>query len=150
MDISVEVVVVNSSNAELLDSVSDDVFDNQVKSEYLDRVLADSCNLLLVAVIGGAVVGMVSGILYTHPDKPLQLFVNEIGVAQDYQRIGIGKLLLEGILDQAIANGCTEAWVATEEGNSAARALYASASGQEDPERAVVYTWSLKGRNSAA
>ena len=39
---------------------------------------------------------------------------------------------------------CTmEAWVATEENNAAARALYTSVAGKEVPARAVVYTWPL-------
>jgi len=36
-----------------------------------------------------------------------------------------------------------EAWVATEVGNSAARALYRATGGREDSERAVVYTYDL-------
>lgn len=143
MDISVELL--RASNAGLLDTVSDDVFDHDVKREYLEPFLEDPRSLLLVAVSKGTVIGMVSGFMYTHPDKPLQLFVNEVGVADAYQRMGIGKRLLSGILDEAVAHGCTEAWVATEEGNMAARALYLSARGQEDPEKAVVYTWRLSG-----
>lgn len=145
MDISAEIV--RLSNAALLDAVSDDVFDHAVRSEYLELFLRDPRSLLLVAVVNGTVIGMVSGILYAHPDKPLQLYVNEIGVAEAYQRMGIGRRLLRGILDEAIASGCTEAWVATEDGNTAARALFAATSGQEDPERAVVYTWRLTDRD---
>jgi aminoglycoside 6'-N-acetyltransferase I len=143
VDDPVDVFLVTASNADLLDAVSDGIFDHDVRREYVDLYLADPRNLLLVAVVKGIVVGMVSGILYTHPDKPLQLFVNELGVTEAYQRMGIGKLLVQRLLVQATARGCAEAWVATEEGNVAARALYVSASAEEDPERAVVYTWSL-------
>lgn len=141
---SVEIVVVNQGNAGVLDTVSDGVFDHAVRREYLDPFLSDPRSLLLVAVVNKTVVGMASGIFYTHPDKPLQLFVNEVGVADAYQQQGIGKQLVTAILEQAEARDCREAWVATEEGNKAARALYLAAAGREDPEHAVVYTWNLK------
>ena len=97
----------------------------------------------MVALEAGIVIGMASGIAYVHPDKPPQLFVNEVAVAARCQGRGIGKLLLTSLLRRGRELGCTEAWVATEEGNSRARALYTSAQGKEDPERAVVYTFSL-------
>jgi len=147
---SVEVVVVHQNNADLLDTVSDGVFDDAVRHEYLEPFLADPRSLLLVAVVNRTVIGMASGIFYTHPDKPLQLFVNEVGVADAFQHQGIGKLLVTAILDQAEARGCREAWVATEEGNTAARALYTATAAREDPERAVVYTWNLNAGSSDA
>jgi aminoglycoside 6'-N-acetyltransferase I len=147
---SVEIIAIHKNNAGLLDTVSDGVFDNAVRREYLGTFLADPRSLLLVAVVNGTVVGMASGIFYTHPDKPLQLFVNEIGVAEAYQRQGLGKRLVTAILDQASAKGCNEAWVATEEGNTAARALYIAAAAREDPDRAVVYTWSLNAVSNDA
>lgn len=77
-----------------------------------------------------------------HPDKPPQIFINEVGVAGRAQGRGNGKRLVQALRGREL--GCTEAWVATEEGNIAARALYASLQGQEDPERAVVYTFGLR------
>lgn len=90
------------------------------------------------------VVGMASGTIYTHPDKPLQLFINEMGVADRVQGQGIGKRLIGFLLKHAADPGCVEAWVATEEGNAQARGFYRSAGGQEQLERAVVYTWRLE------
>lgn len=46
--------------------------------------------------------------------------------------------------------GCVEAWVASELGNPAARALYASVGGVEDAERAVVYVFPLAGATGSA
>ena len=141
----VSITLINKGNRALLDRVNDDVFDNPVRREYLDTFLDSPDNILLAAVCDGTVVGMASGIFYMHPDKPLQLFVNEVGVADAFQRRGIGAQLLARMLNEAKLRGCTEAWVATEENNAAARALYRSADGAEDPDKAVVYTWSLSG-----
>ena len=47
------------------------------------------------------------------------------------------------LLQLARSIGCRDVWVATEESNAAARAMYTSLRGREDAERAVVYTWRL-------
>jgi ribosomal protein S18 acetylase RimI-like enzyme len=130
----------------LLDRVDSDVFDHPVRRELAEQYLATPGNLLAVATISGVVVGMASAIAYVHPDKPLQLFINEVGVSQRVQGQGIGKRLVGTLLEQGRLMGCTEAWVATEVRNTAARALYGSLSGVEDPDHAVVYTWKLDGR----
>lgn len=134
---------VTPDNRALLTCVDDDVFDNPVQPELLNDFLANPSNLLVVAVAGDAVVGMATGIAYVHPDKPIQLFVNEVGVSPRYQRQGIGKDLVAELLGHGKRLGCVEAWVATEVSNTAARALYTRLGSEEDDERAVVYTWSL-------
>ncbi len=105
-------------------------------------------NHLVVAVAGGEVVGMASAISYVHPDKPLQLFINEVGVAEAHRQRGIGTRLVEFMLVHASSIGCEEAWVATEVSNTAARALYRATGGREDDERAVVYTYPLALRKA--
>jgi RimJ/RimL family protein N-acetyltransferase len=54
--------------------------------------------------------------------------------------------LLSLLLSHANELGCTQAWVATEPENTAARALYAKAGGQEDPEPVVTYTFPLQAK----
>src|SRR5690606_26269543 len=100
-------------------------------------------NHLVVAVTRGTVIGMATAISYVHPDIPLQLFINEAGVAGPYQRQGIGRRLVEQLLSHGHSLGCAEAWVATEVSNDSARALYLATGGKEDSERAVVYTYAL-------
>jgi len=135
--------VVTAENAHLLDRVAPGVFDHEVRPELLSEFLANPMNHIVVAVSGGTVVGMATGISYVHPDKPLQLFVNEVGVADAYRRQGIGRGLVDLLLARGERIGCTEAWVATEVSNAAARALYTSTGGVEDEELAVVYTYEL-------
>jgi ribosomal protein S18 acetylase RimI-like enzyme len=135
---------VTTANSRLLDSVDSDVFDHEVRSEYLAAFLGNPANMLVVAVSAGRVVGMASGITYAHPDKPLQLFVNEVGVASRFQRRGIATRMMRTLLERGRESGCREAWVATEVSNEAARALYRSLGGREDAEHAVVYVHSLR------
>lgn len=141
----VEVRLVGRADAHLLDRVDDDVFDHAVQPALVRAFLANPSNLLAVAIVDGEVVGMASGIAYVHPDKPLQLFVNEVGVSARYARRGIGRRLVRTLLDRGRELGCAEAWVATEVDNRPARGLYASLGGVEQDERAVVYLFPLGG-----
>ena len=137
--------VVTTENRHLLDRVDDDVFDHEVRPEYVAAFVANPANLLAVAVADGVVIGMASGIAYVHPDKPLQLFVNEVGVAERFQRRGVGAAVLDALLRRGRELGCSEAWVATEVANGPARGLYRAVGGVEDDEAAVVYAFSLVG-----
>lgn len=144
----VEVTLLSPAELAVLERVDPDVFDNPVRLDLAAQYLANPGNLLAVAVRAGVVVGMGSAIAYVHPDKPLALFINELGVSERYRGQGLGKRLTSALLERGRLMGCTEAWVATEENNTAARAMYGSAGGKEDPARAIVYTWSLLGPSS--
>lgn len=137
----VEIQLISAANAHVLDCVDSDVFDDPVQPEYLQAFLANPANVLAVAITEHQVIGMASGITYVHPDKPLALFINEVGVAGPYQQRGIGKQLVQALLAHGESIGCTTAWVATEVSNLAARALYRSLGGEEDSEHAVVYNF---------
>jgi aminoglycoside 6'-N-acetyltransferase I len=140
----VEIRLITGADLAVLKDTDPDVFDHPVQPAFAARFLASPDNVLVVAMQSGLVVGMASGTIYTHPDKPLQLFINEMGVADRVQGQGIGKRLIDYLLKHAAGLGCVEAWVATEEDNTQARGFYRSAGGQEQPERAVVYTWRLE------
>ena len=86
---------------------------------------------------------MASAVEYVHPDKPPQLWINEVGVAPTHQRRGIGRRLLAAILAHGRALGCTEAWLGTEEDNGSARGLYEDAGASSEPF--VLYTFPLGG-----
>ena len=99
--------------------------------------------MIAVALHRDTVVGMARRITYHQPDKPLQMSSTKLGVASAYLRRGIGKALVSCLLEAARGLGCTEAWVATEEDNDPARALYRALGGEGSEDRAVVYTFDL-------
>jgi ribosomal protein S18 acetylase RimI-like enzyme len=141
---SIDVMFLTAKDLSVLDRVEADVFDNPVQPQWAAQFLSNPGNLLAVAVHENVVVGMASAIAYVHPDKPFQLFINEVGVCERCQKQGVGMRLMNALLERGKLIGCTEAWVATEESNFAARALYSAAKGIEDEARAVVYTWTLE------
>ena len=135
------------ADAPLLDRVAPGVFDNPIDPRRTAEFLADARHHMVVASIDGQVVGMASAVHYVHPDKPPELWVNEIGVAPAHQRQGIGKRLLRALFAHGRTLGCTEAWLGTEMTNFAARRLYAAAGGEEAPM--VYVTFSLGSEHEA-
>jgi ribosomal protein S18 acetylase RimI-like enzyme len=149
-DSGIHVLLLTAGDVAVLDRVDDDVFDHQVRRDLAEAFLRDPRNLLAVAIQDGVVVGMASGLTYLHPDKPLQLFINELGVAERCRRRGLARRLMTLLMERGRALGCTEAWVATEVDNAAARAVYEALAGKEDDDLAVVYTWPLAGTDPSS
>ena len=133
-----QVRVLNPGEAHILGNVAPDVFDNPIDPRWTEAFFADARHHLAVALDDETVVGMASGVHYVHPDKPPELFINEVGVADAYQGQGLGRRLMDALLDHAHTLGCVAAWTLTEADNTAARRLYASAGGQEDECRIFV------------
>lgn len=139
----VAVRLLTAGDTEVFDHIAEGVFDDPVRVDLAAEFLNDPRHHIAVALDGGVVVGMASAVHYVHPDKPAQLFINEVGVAPSHQRRGIASELIALLLAHGCALGCTEAWVAADEDNEPARALYAHVGGQEEPTRAVIYTFPL-------
>ena len=144
---SIELRWLGPGDAAVLDRVAPDVFDDPVEPRWARAFLDDPRHHLVVALDDGVVVGMASGVDYVHPDKAPQLFVNEVGVAPSHHRRGIGRRLVDAMLERGRALGCTYAWVGTEHDNAAARALYERAGGEAEPF--VLYGWALDGTGEA-
>ena len=138
---TLEIRILHAGDLSILERVADDVFDRPVDPHWSAEFLADPRHHLAVAIDGGIVVGMASGVHYLHPDKPPQLFINEVGVASSHQGRGIGRRVLDALLERGRSLGCSEAWVLTDESNSIARKLYAAAGGEIDSDPAIMYTF---------
>ena len=118
-------------DAAVLDRVAPEVFDHAVDPRWTAEFLADPRHHLVVAIDGDTVVGFASGVHYVHPDKPPELWVNEVGVAPSHQRRGIGRAVVAALFAHGRTLGCREAWLGTEHDNAPARALYAALGGTE-------------------
>lgn len=119
--------------AGVLHHVADGVFDHALRPDSLAEFFRDPRHHIAAAFDGEQVVGMATGFHYEQPDKRPELFINEVGVADAYQGRGLGRQLVQALLAHARTLGCVAAWVLTEEDNAAARRLYASCGGEEQP-----------------
>ena len=135
--------VLQSSDAAVLANVAPDVFDGPLDPRLVTEFLNDGRHHLAVAVDQGVVVGMASGVHYIHPDKPSELWINEVGVAPSHQGKGIGKAVVQTLLQHGRSLGCREAWVLTNRSNQAAMRLYASTGGEASSDPEVMFTFQL-------
>ncbi len=119
----------------------DGVFDRKVQPELARLFLSDPRHHIAVAIEGRTIVGMASAVNYIHPDKPDELWINEVAVAESYRRRGIGRALLDLLFHRGRELGCREAWVLTDASNGPANRLYAALGGVT--RRQVMYAFSL-------
>jgi ribosomal protein S18 acetylase RimI-like enzyme len=127
----IEVKVLQPGDAKILSNVAAEVFDNPIDPQLTREFLADPRHHIAVAIDNGQVVGFASGVHYVHPDKPPEMWINEVGVAPSHRRRGLAKAVLQSLLQIARERNCSSAWVLTDQTNEAAIALYESAGGTE-------------------
>jgi GNAT superfamily N-acetyltransferase len=135
--------ILGPGDASVLDRVAPGVFDNAIDPRWTAEFLADVRHHLAVAFDGDQVVGMASAVHYVHPDKPPELWINEVAVTSTHRSQGIGRQLLEALFERGRSLGCREAWVATEPSNTAARRLYAASGGVEASQAFVMVEFRL-------
>jgi ribosomal protein S18 acetylase RimI-like enzyme len=140
---SVEIRLLGPGDADVLARVAPEVFDNPIDARWTAEFLADARHHLAVALDDEVVVGMASAVHYVHPDKPPELWINEVGVAESHRRRGVGKRLLQALFARGRELGCDEAWVLTDQSNTGAQRLYASAGGHGPPEPALLFAFRL-------
>ena len=140
---SVEIRLLGSSDAGALTRVAPGVFDHDVDPGLSAEFLQDPRHHLAVAIDAGTVVGFATAVHYVHPDKPAELWINEVGVAPTHQRQGLGQRLLRAVFEHGRKLGCREAWVLTSPANLAAMRLYGAAGGKEMSEAPAMFTFRL-------
>lgn len=136
----VRLVHLGPEDHDILLRVEPGLFDNPLDPAQAYAFLAQGTHEMVLAMVQGKAVGMASGVVTMHPDKPPHFFIMEVGVRDAWQRRGIGSALVRRLREVAEARGCAEVWVATEGDNAPARGLYRSLKGRET-EHVAVYDW---------
>jgi aminoglycoside 6'-N-acetyltransferase I len=96
---------------------------------------------MVLAVDDGFVVGMASAVEYFHPDKPQQLWINEVGVTPLRRNERIGRQLIESLIAIGREMGCAYVWLGTERNNLPAQRCFASVPNGECPSEFLLYEW---------
>ena len=123
---AIEIIQLSESNMDVLNNYDEDIFDEKIDTYRLTTMLKERNNILLVAVNEGVVIGQVLGVIHRHPDKPTELYIDDLGVSEKFQRCGIATRLIEQLYIIGIDRGCEEVWVATEPENEPAIKFYES------------------------
>jgi len=127
----------------VLARVAPGVFDKPIDADLLAEFLDDPRHHLALAIDDGLVVGMASGVDYVNPDKPRELWINEVSVAVSHRQQGLASRLLEALFAEGLARGCWQAWVLTNRSNTAAMRLYAGVGGRLDAPDTAMFTVDL-------
>jgi len=141
----IEFKLLKPGDAMSLGRVAEDVFDAPIDAIRLAAYLSQPGHHMIVAMHGEVVVGQTAAVVHRHPDKPTELYIDEVGVAENYRQQGIARRMLELMLAHGKAIGCEEAWVGTEPDNLPARSLYERQrqSGDAEAEPFVMYLYRL-------
>ncbi len=141
--------MLQAGDADVLAHVAENVFDFATDPVRVREFLADPRHHIAVAIDDHVVVGFASAVHYVHPDKPPQLWINEVGIAPTHRGAGIAQRVLRCLFAHGRALRCVEGWVGTERGNVAARRLYASVGGSDPPQDFVLYEFDLRDASYA-
>jgi len=138
---TLQIIRLTAANADLLRNIAEDVFDMDVVPERLRAYLAEPVNLMIIAVDGDLVIGQAAAVIHKHPDKPDELFIDEVGVSPDWRQRGIARRMMQAMFQLGRSLGCQASWLGTEVDNLPARRLYESFG--EDGVEIVMFDFDL-------
>ncbi len=95
-----------------------------ISAERLSAYLSEPTHLMLVAVHEGEIVAQCAAVIHRRPEKPDQLYVDEVGVTSALRRQGLARQLMSEMFAWGHALGCQKSWLATELDNIEALGLY--------------------------
>jgi len=130
----------------ILNNYDEDIFDEGIDPRRLAVMLKEQNNILLVAVYEGVVIGQALAVIHRHPDKPTELYIDDLGVSEKFQRRGIATRLLEQLFMIGAERDCEEVWVATEPDNEIAIKLYDSMN--LEARKVVVFEGNLPSKHN--
>jgi aminoglycoside 6'-N-acetyltransferase I len=143
--VSAVIRLLSPEDAPLFDHVAEGVFDEPVRKQRLTAYLAEPGHFFIAAIEDGMLVGQCAAVIHRHPDKPSELYIDEVGVADARLRQGIAGRMMDAMLALGKEKGCEEAWLGTEADNIPARALYGSRAAP--PQEFVMYVFDLSPGN---
>jgi len=118
------------------------LFDDPVEPGRAVAFLERKETHCLIAYVDDEPAGFVTGVEISHPDKPTEMLLYELGVDEQFRRQGIGTALTRALASVAETGALRGMWVLTEPGDVAAISTYRSAGAQE-PEEAALLEWPL-------
>jgi ribosomal protein S18 acetylase RimI-like enzyme len=120
------------------------LMDHALRDEAVARFMAEDGHHLLFAIEGDAVMGFISGVEMTHPDKGTEMFLYELAVAEAARSRGVGRALVGELAELARDRGCYGMWVLTDDGNPAALRAYTAAGGVRETPDSVLFAWTFR------
>ena len=139
----IQIKVLTKSDLPTLMSTPEGVFDHPIDERFAAKFLSNPHHHIVVAISYERMIGFASAVHYIHPDKPPELWINEVSVASSHQQQGVGKALMQAILKLGQELGCINAWVLTEGNNMPANNLYQATGGITPSSNTIMYEFDL-------
>ena len=108
----------------VFDRIAPDVFDEPIDPVRMHTYLRTPGHVMVLAIEDGVVVGQCAAVVHKHPDKPDELYIDEVGTASTHLRRGIASAMMEEMFAWGRELGCEDAWLGTELDNVEAKGLY--------------------------
>ena len=121
-----DLLTIKKLTLELIEAMGNtEGIDIKLIAENCQNILSENNSHILVAEIGGVVVGFVNFTTRkTILHRGLSGLIDEIIVAKSYRGKGLGKQLLSSAIEKSRQLGCCEVEVSTEKTNIRAREFY--------------------------
>lgn len=120
-----------------------DLFDDPPQPEWLDAFLSDARHHMALAMDQETCVGFLSAVDYVHPDKAPQMWINELGVAEERRREGIATRLIDAAKEKARRLSCVELWVLADP-TEEALGFYQSLDATREGSHVAMFTFDLR------
>jgi ribosomal protein S18 acetylase RimI-like enzyme len=120
----VRIKVVTTGNLSVLDHVADDVFDNVIEIGRARACVRSPDYRLIVAMAGNLVIGQVRGFLQRQPDDDAWLYIDNLGVNEQWRRRAIARLLVERLIRWGRQKGAALVWLGSAPHNEEAMHFY--------------------------
>jgi len=121
-----DLLTIKQLTFELIETMGDtEGIDVKLIAENCQNFLSEANSHILVAEIGGVVVGFVNfATRKTILHRGLSGLIDELIVAKSYRGKGVGKQLLSSVIEKSRQLGCCEVEISTEKTNIKAREFY--------------------------
>jgi ribosomal protein S18 acetylase RimI-like enzyme len=123
---------IGAGDSAVFASIAPEVFDEAIDPARLAAYLHEVGHHMVLAFDGPLVVGQCAAVVHRHPDKPTELYIDEVGTASTHRRLGIAKAMMDEMFAWGREVGCVEAWLGTELDNIEANGLYRGLKPAED------------------
>jgi aminoglycoside 6'-N-acetyltransferase I len=122
--VEVQVIRVQSGNLAILENVDPECFDEPIDMNRAACCVASPDVVLVAAVAAGTVIGQCLAMIHRHPDKPTEIYLDDLAVSPRFRRRGIATRLVETCMLAGREAGAHALWVATEADNRVANDFY--------------------------
>jgi ribosomal protein S18 acetylase RimI-like enzyme len=140
----VRIVLLKPGDEDLLRHAETVFNPKPISLERAQMLLREPTYIMVVALDdNGAILGRIYGNVL-HRFEATDLLLYEVDVAEEHQRKGVGRAMLDFLAKLCTERGYGEMWVLTEPGNAAGNALYKAAGGNLENSPANMYVFAIQ------